>query len=1027
MAIITAIADGESGASVRGKLNDVHDEIVETTVAAFAHVVTNDIIIYTATTTPGTVLLIAAASANKKLLIYNAIASTMNVTVDGDGSDTIDGAGDVILTPGTSILISPLTGGWESLKEPTLYNSDGEIAGPRLITLPSGRNLTVDAFDGVDIGSSTDFTTWTIKDNEFIAEYADLNTPAEVRAFQLGASGMVFTDDISSLGPINAADYSANFIPESLATVRYVDAQAGGAALSSSTVQVKTEADITAAFGAVVPWVLDGKNLQVLENITLTPGNRFAVNSANATIFGVDINSSSLSGDTTTDPLIDFIGVLATDTDKILSIDRMTLSQAGNAPNVSQKSVRSILVMTNCIVKGNDDTGGNIELLEGQNIGISTTLLQNGARIVQGDGTTTNTGVDFITLDNKFLATTSFVVNDQRLIELMPNSVTGSLDCNTMSLLLNTDIVTVPQTTGGIGIYVHASATIELFRYKDTAIVAVHETSRQFVMEDPSSIKLATLDGNTFQGAGELYQFAPTASIDSFVLTGVRGLGFDADGNLLAADNTANEIVRYIGVTSTIMGTPIASPGTSPSDCTWLRGNLISLDFNGNGTVYRHDGFTASTPQSVDLGTLGLGISGVRGLTTDGTNIIITSNFTDVFVFGGNFFDDPGNSFVKSFEIPGGLSSLHGLAYDGVNLLIGDNASNTVVVQKGTAPTTQYPFTPLGGSAVVGIAIYDGGYVVSHTNNNTISIFDASPTVDQSAVTWEVMNNSGVQNAIKIDPLTATNWTPTDGFLVPNLGALALVNTTGSAFADFPLVCVVGNTYEVIVGYIPATALSATFSIRDSGGEIISSGSISVAGDVSLTFVAVEAASTFRIQNGTANPAESNVITRLIQNDQDYRVIESSDKGGSIFDDSTARVISPALVSNVASDISDGGVDVFYAPFGKREKSRLGDETIGSIIITSARDRGQTFQGSFTATTLAPGTNKYELFIVINGEPQEDSVGSNIWIGNGDIQTIVSQAITRDVTDTDEVKLGIRPVNNSINLAVLRAAFSHNE
>jgi len=832
MAIITAIADGESGASVRGKLNDVHDEIVETTVGAFAHVVTNDIIIYTATATPGTVLLIAAASANKKLLIYNAIASTMDVTVDSDGSDTIDGVGDVILTPGTSILISPLTGGWESLQE-----------GAGVLSVVSGTNISVDDTDPAN---------------------PIVNLPSSI-------SGQTVND--VTLGNIGPAQELLNF--------------AGNyeKILSTTTLFISTTADLPNATGPAHPF--SNVHVVFLESLSVDTGNTFDIGS------GVTFEQSARSTITITfnssGTAMDFSTASGAADGERFQMDNMTLRQSGTGALLDQNLSGSVVLMRNVDAGSNTGAAGSGDILlnQGQLFHPSDGILRGGASVVVND-------MDNIIYDETFLILSGR--DNQRCTEFMPGSTCSRLDATTFTSVLDA----FGGLTGSHGFYFAATAAVTIFNHMNGGFRPIDVTSSAITVEDPAAVGFGVIAGNTFFGDGSLYTCIPTV-IDSTVnLFSLRGCAVDANNNLIGVEQGPSNIYRYAGLTSTIVDT-MTLTGT-PTNVTWYRGSLVHLDA-ADEEMMIEDGFPngpSAPTATVDLTALTPPLNGGRGVANDGTRFFIAGPVAgSVHVFGSDFFTATTPVQLFSFIVDG-APGIQGMDYDGVNLIVVDTVANEVIVLKGVSSTVQYKFSTADGDPVA-IAISHDGFVISDSGSDNMSIFNSSPTLDHSSPTWEVIGNTGPE-----------------------------------------------------------------------------------------------------------------------------KIVESSAKGGVVFDDSTARVLNPALSDGVVADITDGGVNLIYAPFTQRENAFMSNENLGVITITSARDRGQTFQGSFTATTLAPGTNKYELLIVINGEPQEDSVGSNIWIGNGDIKTITSQPITRDVTDTDEVKLGLRPAGNSVNLGVLRSAFSHN-
>jgi len=950
--------------------------IVEVSTA-YTQVVRDDVIIGTGGVA-FTIDLILLSTAVKAITIRNDATAT--ITLDGNGAETIEGNATFALAPGTSIILVPTSG--------TDWVEVGEAG---IQSVQAGTNISVDNTDSA---------------NPEVSVIANMQNQAvnNVTLTDAGSGGVNYLDD--------NGDYS---IPPQT-----------GAQKALLTLQAFTEQDIIDELGSGPIWNLSGYNLQIMANITLSTNNNFLIDTAGATVEGVDRNLSSITGDSG-QALFNFTADSASDTDLQFRLSNVTLTQSGIGGLLRQDGTRFIVEFDNCGLTGNT-TGGNITLFNGQFIGFSDGVLQGGSSITQGDGTSGSPGVEFIFFRKNFLGITDLFANDQRFIELLPNSVTKRISAETFSIQINPDFGFTAQRTGGIGLYIHKGAQVDILNYMGGGFNPLHASSRQIAVEDPSSVKFGLMGGNTFEGAGELYQFESSTPDSTIALDNVWGLGFDGTNLLATSDDNSGSstLVQYTGLTSTPLST-IASPDNRPTDVDWLRGNMISLGKETTqGIVYLHDGFSTTIDDQVSLSAVGIAFG--RGLTTDGTNIIIVDSIArEVHVFGADFFTATTPVAIKIFTVPG-TGTLNGCSYDGINLILSDFGNNTILVMKGISPIIQYEFASQA-TTLLGVTVLPTGYAESDEVAETIDIFDESLTFDQSSPNWEIMGNVGDQEQIKVDPINDTLWTTSNSGTVDDTGAV-LTLTNGAAAvgtADFPLECVPGHTYRVTNGYTPGTSATAGFAILDEALATVVSDTVSVAGDVVLTFKAPDQAMTFRFTNPPAVSGETSILTSLTQIDESYKIIESSDKGGSIFNDVTARPFSPVLAQNVLSDVSDGGTDIFYGPFTSREKGRLSDEANGTVTITSVRDSGQTIQGSFVAMIASAGTNQYEALITINGEPQEDSVGTNVWIGNNDVRTITTQAITRDVTDTDEIKLQVRPIGQSNNLSVLRCAVSHTE
>ncbi len=131
---------------------------------------------------------------------------------------------------------------------------------------------------------------------------------------------------------------------------------------------------------------------------------------------------------------------------------------------------------------------------------------------------------------------------------------------------------------------------------------------------------------------------------------------------------------------------------------------------------------------------------------------------------------------------------------------------------------------------------------------------------------------SGAPDLITVDVINTQVWTPTDATLSISNEDLVLANDGSNAgFADFDLICTVGQEYRVRNGYLVGTGTAgAAFSVRDPVLDVekASSGILTVNTPVvELTFTASQEIMTFRFNNISAIDLETSVLTDLSQID----------------------------------------------------------------------------------------------------------------------------------------------------------------
>jgi len=139
-------------------------------------------------------------------------------------------------------------------------------------------------------------------------------------------------------------------------------------------------------------------------------------------------------------------------------------------------------------------------------------------------------------------------------------------------------------------------------------------------------------------------------------------------------------------------------------------------------------------------------------------------------------------------------------------------------------------------------------------------------------------------------------------------------------------------------------------------------------------------------------------------------IISSSDRGGVQFTSSTAREVT--LTTNVFSDVSDSGTNIFYFCFSEAEKMAMFDEENGEIIWLATRDRGRILTAQVTLNRGGSTEDiAYEIAVTVNGVVQSDSNTFGVLPNNSAVLTMSTLPISRDLVFKDKVKVQIRRIN----------------
>jgi len=619
MAIIDQIANGESGASVRGKLNNVHDQISEVSGATYTQLIADDIILYDATVA-GLVALLPSATANKKLLIYNLEASTQTVTVNPDSAETIDGEVSATLQPGQNFLISPIVDGWEILGV-TAGNGltvDGQTVS---IQTQSDRTSPVDTTQTLYVHSLDDLPNAIGNVISFFGEATLIiqgKVDLEDNLLQLGGGQFVFYN-------VQSANDVAGQLTSShdLGTIR-----------------------CTAQFLGVTNLFVENTGV---DNIAI------AIDEPTCTFFWINSSAADFSG-----------------TDLPLTV---------KVQQFNDFFMRDVLIR-----------------------GVVNFETDQPDATVRITNSRFRPGINQAPIDS---------------IEFFPGVTVAACDI----------IDSRFETT-----------------FDDPAIGSALKVAT------PDAIGFGTIQGNNYIGDGQIYQCSPGTNTSDITLVEVRSVGSDGV-NLLGVGDPPQVVNRYVGMTDTIDGfvtptsfTPDAVSG--PRAASWYRGNLIVLDVTGNDAIFLQDGFSNTTLINRILTSLpSVTIGEVRCVTTDGTHLIFIERDTrEVFIYDADDFFNPAILIsalfpLDQYVIPG-LGDIEGACFDGVNLIAGNRTDNSVHVMQGLTSVIQYTF-PANSVDLVGIACTNTGFAeADRGGSDLILVNESSVTMDHSAKTWEIFNNT---------------------------------------------------------------------------------------------------------------------------------------------------------------------------------------------------------------------------------------------------------------------------------------------
>ena len=150
-------------------------------------------------------------------------------------------------------------------------------------------------------------------------------------------------------------------------------------------------------------------------------------------------------------------------------------------------------------------------------------------------------------------------------------------------------------------------------------------------------------------------------------------------------------------------------------------------------------------------------------------------------------------------------------------------------------------------------------------------------------------------------------------------------------------------------------------------------------------------------------------------------IIQSSDRGGSVFTVLGGLSFTPTM----ATFVDLAGTDIAYSSYQECEKNFLSDETNGEMTWLNPRNQGRALTTSITFERAGGGSDfTYQLAVVVNDIVQRDSIATGVLAGNGDVVTLSTLAISRDLVAGDTIKMQLNSVTNSTVITLFEAKLS---
>jgi len=257
-------------------------------------------------------------------------------------------------------------------------------------------------------------------------------------------------------------------------------------------------------------------------------------------------------------------------------------------------------------------------------------------------------------------------------------------------------------------------------------------------VEDPADIALGTLEGCNFTLADAtsvpLKSDPVSSSFIEPAIVSIRGMTEDDDGNIIYADDGADEIRRLVGKSATQLDF-IDSPDGNVWGIAWVDGNLVSSDF-GTGMISVHDGFSDVILDTFDFpGAPG----SARDIAWTGSSLLTLTSPGLITELDGLSADA-----LQSFNIS--IGNARGIAFDGRNLIVPDSDDDEICIFEGISDVEKYRF-PGPDTDMRGVTWIEGGFAVNDNTSDRIYFYDHFITFDQGSPSWSLGNNTNVSDS----------------------------------------------------------------------------------------------------------------------------------------------------------------------------------------------------------------------------------------------------------------------------------------
>ena len=521
----------------------------------------------------------------------------------------------------------------------------------------------------------------------------------------ISGSSMLVTDTINTQGLLGAADFSANYVPNSYVQELYVQPR------SSEVIYVQTEADFPTPVSGVIT-IGGGDTYEILESFILTTNTTFELN-GNVFFQGQGIQTTNFGANSTA-------AMFLVNGDFRIEFRDMTLQQDGSGALVDYNATNEGGEATNCQFVGSA-TGGGL-LLRGGAVWLEflCTHTRGAGHVLTNGGALNAVILNTVAWEDGTEAHDMLVIEDTHSIARITIETP-------LFLLVNAN---------SRGIVIGETASADVFELMGGNLLPLDADVFGFVMENPDVVSAGLVSNLVVQGPGTFIGSAPQENGSPLVtaLVNITGVTMDVDGNMILADQDSDTFVKYVGLSTTVDVT-IAAPALNPYGVAWAAGNLISLDSNTD-TIYVHDGFSTTILDSFASPATA---NGGRGIAWTGSNLLVLdAGSTSLFVLDGL-----SATILETIDTSTTVSNERGVAYDGNNVILTDDVTDEIVVYDGISNVEKYRFSVPSARSTVAIHAHTNGFLATdNTANDTVYVYDYPVTFDHTSKTWEFKNSA---------------------------------------------------------------------------------------------------------------------------------------------------------------------------------------------------------------------------------------------------------------------------------------------